>query len=360
MVAGTLQGLLTGCSKKWSLVRAGCSADHFAEASACYSKVVELARQAQSKLTGNLSAMDEGTKSSLEDTVARADQEVRRLEAEGKQGGELEAWQCKPAPARWRFGLQVFLVDSRKYTPIQGNVEFPGRPGFGLSSRIDIDSIHYVHRPHLWLDYSFLFEWQSIPLKSRTFGTSGDVTFNEDLRWMIVAPLGVGLALRRPFGQGDGWADHAFLRLMAGPVIIRSTLDQGMSSNYTKIENGKSTSASDNIGSLSVGLFTAFGYHAEGEGFLPFIGSFGLRLAASLDDIPSISFENPSGISHKVTFDDLRRNGSYRFYRAGAYLAVIDSGWGSYQAGYQEAIIDGANGSGISNRNVLLQIAGAF
>lgn len=346
---------IESCDELASALAPGCPRDLFAGPIGCLRDLREDLQKWAEVNKSNISYVPEDasipTHAAL---VERIDQRIARLERMRDQKAKRRSIaQCRARTSRWTVGWQVFGVDPASYAPIQGKIETPGSWGYGSSLRVMTDGLWVLSGDQdMWLDWDFLFEYQTVPLKRRSFGDNNDVTFNEDIEWMRVQPFSLVFSWFREPSRSSTWMDMVAVRASLGPSYVRAALSQDMESNYE--EDG--TDRSDTIGSLYVPVMSAFGYQMHVKAFVPVYWHIGIAAEARVNDYPKMYFSHPERVAHKVTFEDLQQNNRYTWYDYGVHVATRNTSFG-VDAGYIWTFIRGSGGTGINNRTVLLNLS---
>jgi hypothetical protein len=267
-----------------------------------------------------------------------------------KSDQSIPAYLCRKQYVQYHLGFNVFMVDPKAYSPIQGKIEHADQKGYGFNFWFQTRGFK---RLNAWsyLDFDFRYVYESIPLLSKSFGDRQDVTFDESLNWMMIDPLSISWLLALAPNHGESFFEKIYLRLDLGSSFVNTHLGQTMTSNY---EGG-----SDQIGEINASVMSAWGFVAKGEAFIPFYGSTGLLFLYQYRSFFSPSFENGNLVLNKVTFDDLIKNNGYAWSTYGIKLAT-QATYFQFELGFQETQILGASGTDIKHQSLLFSLSGSF
>jgi hypothetical protein len=347
-ISTTYNSQLEGCLVLASSLGEDCPKEMYKRSISCFESILD---QAQTELKDNANISTK-RKRIVNQVIRRSSTAIENLRNWQDSSRETKShYQCKAHKRRLNSALQGFLVDPRKYAPIQGKIQTPSSIGYGLSLKLESEGFWNISNKNLWLDWSTLVEFQTIPLKQQFFGQNEDVRFQENLDWFLVQPFSLSLSYERPPNLSMEFMDMLAFHLKFGLVYSKASLTQSISSHYLK----EGEKMSEELGATSFDVMQAYGYHLGGFLFLPVFWHVGIYTKVDIQSFPIINFSNSNSIGYKVTFEDLQKNNSYRWYQYEVHLATRNTRIGA-EFGIIKTLLRGAAGTGIDNRTALINL----
>ncbi len=276
---------------------------------------------------------------------------VKALRSQQSHSNESFAdYECKAQQIRFTLGLSGFGVAPENYTPIQGKIIYPNENGLGLSFWFHSMGLYRIGT-HQYLDFAFHYEYENIPLNQHHFGDNNDVSFSESLNWMMIDPLLLSYVISKSPAFGTTFWEIAYLRVDAGFSLVKSYLEQTITSNYD--------GGSDQIGQINAEVMSAWGVVLKSELFLPLYGTFGPLFFFQYRNYFNPSFSNGDYVLNKITFDDLIKNNGYQWSAYGIKLSNKGD-YFDFDFGFQENQLIGSSGTRINHRTFMLSLSGSF